>query len=92
MGDLDPTCVQWSKSSYSSANDACVEVAQNPSGVVANLYETPRIRRPEADHLTRRTAHLRQRPKELTVPPVDRRSGYYVYLLLCTRDHPVAIR
>ena len=29
------TRAQWSKSSYSSANGACVEVAQNLPGVVA---------------------------------------------------------
>jgi hypothetical protein len=35
MGELDLTRAQWSKSSYSSANGACVEVAQNLPGVVA---------------------------------------------------------
>ncbi len=35
MGDLDLTGAQWSKSSYSSANGACVEVAQNLFGIVA---------------------------------------------------------
>ena len=35
MGDLDLTRAQWSKSSHSSANGACVEVAQNLPGVVA---------------------------------------------------------
>ncbi len=35
MGELDLTCAQWSKSSYSSANGACVEVAKNLPGVVA---------------------------------------------------------
>jgi hypothetical protein len=34
MSELDPTRAQWSKSSYSSANGACVEVAQNLPGVV----------------------------------------------------------
>jgi hypothetical protein len=34
MGELDLTRAQWSKSSYSSANGACVEVAQNLPGVV----------------------------------------------------------
>ena len=32
---LDLTRAQWSKSTYSSANGACVEVAKNLSGVVA---------------------------------------------------------
>jgi hypothetical protein len=35
MGELDLTRAQWSKSSHSSANGACVEVAQNLPGVVA---------------------------------------------------------
>ena len=35
MGELDLACAQWSKSSYSSANGACVEVAQNLPGIVA---------------------------------------------------------
>lgn len=35
MGDLDLTGAQWSKSSYSSANGACVEVARNLPGIVA---------------------------------------------------------
>lgn len=35
MGELDLTHAQWSKSSYSSANGACVEVARNLPGVVA---------------------------------------------------------
>ena len=35
MGELDLSRAQWSKSSYSSANGACVEVAQNLPGVVA---------------------------------------------------------
>ena len=35
MGELDLTRAQWSKSSYSSANGACVEVAQNLPGIVA---------------------------------------------------------
>ena len=35
MGKLDLTCAQWFKSSYSSANGACVEVAQNLPGIVA---------------------------------------------------------
>jgi hypothetical protein len=35
MGELDMTRAQWSKSSHSSANGACVEVAQNLRGVVA---------------------------------------------------------
>jgi hypothetical protein len=35
MDELDLTCTRWSKSSYSSANGACVEVAQNLPGIVA---------------------------------------------------------
>jgi hypothetical protein len=35
MGELDLACAQWSKSSYSSANGACVEVAKNLPGIVA---------------------------------------------------------
>jgi Domain of unknown function (DUF397) len=35
MRELDLACAQWSKSSYSSANGACVEVAQNLPGIVA---------------------------------------------------------
>jgi hypothetical protein len=35
MGELDLACAQWSKSSYSSANGACVEVAKNLRGIVA---------------------------------------------------------
>ena len=35
MGELDFTHAQWSKSSYSSANGACVEVAKNLPGIVA---------------------------------------------------------
>lgn len=35
MGELDLTRAQWSKSSYSSANGACVEVAKNLPGLVA---------------------------------------------------------
>jgi hypothetical protein len=34
MSELDLARAQWSKSSYSSANGACVEVAQNLIGVV----------------------------------------------------------
>jgi hypothetical protein len=41
MGELDLTRAQWSKNSYSSANGACVEVAQNCPG--SWRYETPRI-------------------------------------------------
>ena len=35
MGELDLAHAQWSKSSYSSANGACVEVARTCPGVVA---------------------------------------------------------
>ena len=35
MGELDLTRAQWCKSSYSSANGACVEVAQNLPEIVA---------------------------------------------------------
>ena len=35
MGELDLACAQWSKSSYSSANGACVEIAKNLPGIVA---------------------------------------------------------
>jgi Domain of unknown function (DUF397) len=35
MGELDLTHAQWCKSSYSSANGACVEVAKNLPGIVA---------------------------------------------------------
>jgi len=35
MGELDLTHAQWRKSSYSSANGACVEVAQNLPEIVA---------------------------------------------------------
>jgi hypothetical protein len=34
MSELDLARAQWSKSSYSSSNGACVEVAQNLLGVV----------------------------------------------------------
>lgn len=35
MDELDLAPAQWRKSSYSSANGACVEVAQNLPGIVA---------------------------------------------------------
>ena len=35
MGELDLTRAQWCKSIYSSANGACVEVAQNLPEIVA---------------------------------------------------------
>ena len=35
MGELDLTRAQWRKSIYSSANGACVEVAQNLPEIVA---------------------------------------------------------
>jgi Domain of unknown function (DUF397) len=35
MGEPDLACAQWSKSSYSSANGACVDVAKNLPGIVA---------------------------------------------------------
>ena len=35
MGELDIARAQWSKSSYSSANGACVEVAKTLTGIVA---------------------------------------------------------
>jgi hypothetical protein len=41
MGELGLTCAQWSKSGYSSANGACVEVAKNLPG--SWPYETPRF-------------------------------------------------
>ena len=52
MGDLDLTGAQWSKSSYSSANGACVEVAQNLPGIVA-VRDSKNPGRPEAAFLTR---------------------------------------
>ena len=47
MGDLDLTGAQWSKSSYSSANGACVEVARNLPGIVA-VRDSKNPGRPEA--------------------------------------------
>ena len=35
MGDLHLESAQWRKSSYSSANGACVEIARNLAGIVA---------------------------------------------------------
>ena len=35
MDELELERAQWSKSSYSSANGACVEVAKNLPGIVA---------------------------------------------------------
>ena len=35
MGELDLKRAEWSKSSYSSAEGACVEVAKNLPGIVA---------------------------------------------------------
>jgi hypothetical protein len=35
MGGLDIRRVEWSKSSYSSANGQCIQVARNLPGVVA---------------------------------------------------------
>jgi hypothetical protein len=35
MTDTDVPCPQWRKSSYSSQNGECVEVARNLPGVVA---------------------------------------------------------
>jgi hypothetical protein len=35
MGELNLACAEWSKSSYSSANGACVEVVKNLPGIVA---------------------------------------------------------
>ena len=35
MAEIDLSCAEWRKSSYSSQSGNCVEVARNPPGLVA---------------------------------------------------------
>ena len=63
MGELDLTRAHWCKSIYSSANGACVEVAQNLPEIVA-IRDSKNARNSKFPHPTRRLVRLHSLCKE----------------------------